>query len=121
MARSSRKDYCRSQKLPSGELVRAVEILTCIHPQKKSFKFFRNSGSFVGYPQLVPKSLIVCGAYHGGMDKKVLCALFNLSRMDWQKIVDCFNQQPIDKQAKACMTASRTIAKYAQRSRRQIV
>lgn len=121
MARSSRKDYCRSQKLSSGELARAVEILTCIHPHQKPFKFFRKNGSLVCYPQLVPKCLIVCGAYHAGMDKKVICELFNLSRMDWQKIVDCFNQQPIEKQAQACMTASRTIARYAKRPRRQIV
>ncbi len=121
MARSSCKNYRRSQKLSSGELALAVEILACTHPYRKTFKFFRKDGAFVCYPQLVPKCLIVCGAYHAGISKKVLCELFNLSRMDWQKIVDCFNRQPIKKQAQACMTASRTIAKYAQRPRRQIV
>jgi hypothetical protein len=91
------------------------------HVTGKHFKFWRKDGSFMTGKQLETKSLMVIGAYHAGIEKNALCCLYQLSRMDWQKIVDCFNQQPIERQAKACTTASRTIAKYAQRPRRQTV
>jgi len=121
MGTSGRKNHCRSKNFRSRSVVWVAYVMKQTHATKKQFKFWRKDGSFVSGKQLETKSLMVLGAYHAGIERDALCFLYQLSRRDWQKIVDCFYKQPIDKQAKACMTASRTIAKYAQRSSRQIV
>ncbi len=121
MDTSGCKNYGRSKNFRSRSIAWVAHVMIECHVKKKQFKFWRKDGSFMYGEQLVRKSLMVLGAYHAGIERDVLCRLYQLSRRDWQKIVDCFNQQPIDKQAKACMTASRTIAKYAQRPRRQTV
>lgn len=121
MGTSGRKNHCRGKNIRRRSIAWVAEILKQCHVTKKQFKFWRKDGSFMSGKQLETKSLIVLGAYHAGIEREALCSLFKLSRIEWRKIVDCFNQQPIDEQAKACMTASRTIAKYAKRPRRQTV
>ena len=121
MGTSGRKNHCRSKNFRSRSIAWVAHVMSECHVTKKQFKFWKKDGSFMTGQQLATKSLMVVGAYHAGIERDALCRLYQLNRMDWQKIVDCFNQQPIEKQAKACMTASRTIAKYAQRPRRQVV
>ncbi len=121
MGISSRQNHVRGKKFSSGEIVWATQVLAEMHHQKRMFKFWRKDGSLVSNQQLVPKACIVCGAFHAGIKKEALSEIYNLSRMDWQKIVACFAEQPIEVQASSCINASRTIAKNAKRPRRQTV
>jgi hypothetical protein len=119
MARSSGTIPGRSKKLPTSQVIWIDSVMREMHARRQAIRFFRpRDNAFYPSDQRVAKARLVCAAYHAGVDKESLCAFYDLNRMDWDRIMGCFNQLPLDEQAKACMNASRTIASHAKRPRR---
>jgi len=119
MARSSGKIPGRGKKLSTSQVMWIDILMRAIHRTGKAIRFTRPRDSCY-YPEteLVPKARVVCGAYHAGIDKESICEFYDLNRMDWDRIMGCFNKLPLKDQAEACMNASRTIARHAKRPRR---
>lgn len=119
MARSNGKIPGRSKKLSTSQVIWIDGVMRELHATKKPIRFFRpRDNAFYPPNERVAKARLVCGVYHAGVDRESLCAFYDLNRMDWDRIMGCFNQLPFKDQAEACMNASRTIARHAKRPRR---
>ena len=119
MAGSSRKVSGRTKKLSTSQMIWIDSVMRELHATKKPIRFFRpRDNAFYPSDELVAKSRLVCGVYHAGIERESLCEFYDLNRMDWDRIMGCFNQLPFNEQAEACMNASRTIASHAKRPRR---